>query len=66
MTGFAAIARCIVANPKMICDNSSIMATERAYLTLKLPKMSIIFCNFADESAKPLGRDGCSSSGAMF
>ena len=59
-------ARWVGANPNTICVNSSRVATERIYLTLKLPKMSIIFCNFADESAKQLRRDGCSSSGAMF
>ena len=66
VAGFAAKTRCAVAKPKRICDNSSEMATKRVYLTLKLPKMSIIFCTFADKSAKPLEYDGCPTLGAKF
>ena len=46
------IARIMGANPKTNCINSSTMATERRYLTLNLLKISKIFRNFADESAK--------------
>ena len=66
VAGVAAKTRCAVTKPSRICENSSVMATKRVYLTLKLPKISIIFCTFADKSAKPLKYDGCPTLGAMF